>query len=30
MGLFVLQAQLPDPGSNPARIGIASQPRDVK
>ena len=30
MGLFVLQVQPPKPGSNLAKIGIASQPRDVK
>ena len=30
MGLFAPQAQPPNPGSSLAKIGIASQPRDVK
>jgi hypothetical protein len=30
MGLFAPQIQPPNPGSNLAKIGIASQPRDVK
>lgn len=30
IGLFALQIQPPNPGSNLAKIGIASQPRDVK
>jgi hypothetical protein len=30
MGLFAQHAQPPNPGSNLAKIGIASQPRDVK